>query len=224
MRKELLRMILPNALAGIAQCPAEVAQAWRAPLSDAMQAYAIDTSPRVAAFLGQVLHESAGLTRLTENLYYSAERLVQVWPIHFYLPPKSSPTRQDATQYAHRPEALANLIYADRMGNGPALSGDGWRFRGRGLIQLTGRTNYVLAGEALGINLAEDPDLLLLPEYAARSAAWFWSTVGGNALADQDTREAFEKLTVAINGEASGLQQRMDIWMRAKRVLVDGAA
>jgi putative chitinase len=184
-----------------------------------MGAWDIDSPHRMSAFLGQVLHESAGLTCLAENLYYSAERLVQVWPIHFYLPPKFSPTRQDATQYAHRPEALANLIYADRMGNGPALSGDGWRFRGRGLMQITGRAAYVRAGGALAINLVEDPDLLLLPEYAARSAAWFWSTVDGNALADEDTREAFEKLTVAINGGRSGLQNRVDLWTRAKHVL-----
>lgn len=211
-------------LVAVSQCQAEVAATWCRPLADAMAERAINTRERVTAFLAQIAHESAGLTCLTENLYYSAERLVQVWPIHFYLPPKFSPTRQDATQYAHRPEALANLIYADRMGNGPALSGDGWRFRGRGLMQITGRTNYMLAGKALGVNLVEDPDLLLLPDCAARSAAWFWSTIDGNALADQDTQASFEKLTIAINGGLDGLAQRTEIWMRARRVLVDGAA
>jgi len=220
----MLNFLSSNALAAIAQCPAEVAETWVAPLSDAMGAWAIDSPHRMAAFLAQVLYESDSLANIVENLSYSAGRLVEVWPRHFYLPPEASSTRQDASQYAHRPEALANLIYADRMGNGPALSGDGWRFRGRGLMQLTGRENYVLAGQALGINLVEDPDLLLLPGYAAGSAAWFWSTIDGNLLADEDTKESFEKLTVAINGGTSGLQERMDIWMRAKRLLVGGGA
>lgn len=208
-------------LARAAQCTDDLAQTWATPLSDAMQARSIDTPCRAAAFLGQVLHESAGLTRLTENLNYSAARLVQVWPAHFCLPPTVSPSRQDATQYAHRPEPLANLIYADRMGNGPALSGDGWRFRGRGLMQITGRTAYTRAAQGLGLDLVEDPDLLLLPMHAAQSAAWYWSTVDGNAYADEDSASAFENLTVAINGGVMGLQQRSELWKRAKTVLAD---
>jgi putative chitinase len=210
-------------LTAIARCSPDLAALWAQPLSDAMQAYDIDSTPRVAAFLAQVLHESGGLTTLAENLRYSAERLVQVWPTHFYLPPTVSPSRQDATRYALRPEALANLIYADRLGNGPALSGDGWRFRGRGLIQLTGRTNYARAGHALGVNLVEDPDLLLLPNYAAHSAAWYWSTIDGNALADQGTEAAFERLTTAIDGALIGIRERMELWTRAKSVLAGRA-
>ncbi|MEJ7687617.1 MAG: glycoside hydrolase family 19 protein [Variovorax sp.] len=208
-----------DALSEIAQCPEAVAASWCTPLVAAMLSQEIDTLPRVAAFLGQVVHESDALSRVEENLHYSAARLAQVWPRHFFLPPAVSSSRQDATQYAHRPEALANLVYADRMGNGHAASCDGWRFRGRGLMQLTGRSAYAEAGQAMGLNLLEDPDLLLLPEHAARSAAWYWSTIDGNRFADRDTQEGFDRLTVAINGELLGVRERSDIWRRARRVL-----
>ncbi|MBU2285957.1 MAG: glycoside hydrolase family 19 protein [Gammaproteobacteria bacterium] len=205
-------------LLSVARCRPELASVWFEPLAEAMDAYSINTPARVAAFLAQVLHESANLTCLTENLKYSPERLVQVWPRHFYLPPQESPRRHDATQYAYRPEPLANLIYASRMGNGPALSGDGWRFRGRGLMQLTGRTNYERAASGLGVDLVNDPDLLLTPKYAALSAAWYWSSIDGNALADEETEAAFERLTIAINGELIGFKERLEIWRRAKKL------
>ena len=211
----------PEALAAIARCSPALSTPWARPLADAMLAHGIDTAPRAAAFLAQVLHESAGLTRLQEDLRHPPERLVQLWPRHFHLPQAPAPGREDAMRYAGRPEALANRVYAGRLGNGPAESGDGWRYRGRGLLQLTGRGNYTRAARALGVDLVEDPELLLLPEFAARSAAWYWSTIDGNALADAGTGEDFEQITIGIEGGLGDVGERMALWARARAVLGD---
>ena len=141
-------------------------------LNRAALRWKIDSRVRMAAFLTQIGHESGQLRNLVENLNYSAEALVRTWPSRF--------TSQTAGAYARQPEKIANRVYGDRMGNGPESSGDGWRFRGRGLIQLTGRA----AGLALGLPLVEQPELLEQAEYAAQSAAWWWSKHGLNELAD----------------------------------------
>lgn len=208
-----------NDLAALAQRPASEVAPWLPPIAAAMDEFQIDSAARQAAFLAQIVHESDGLGRVVENLSYSAPRLVAVWPHHFYLPPDEPNGRHDATQYEHRPEPLANLIYAHRMGNGPEASGDGWRFRGRGLVQLTGRRLYTGAGEALQLDLVNQPDLLLEPEPAARAAGWYWQHIGGNALADEGTQDAFERLTVAINGELIGEDHRFALWKRAESLL-----
>ena len=161
-----------QALAGLCGREAPEVDAWVLPLRQAMAAAGIDTPTRCAAFLAQVVHESDGLRRLEENLRYSAERLVQVWPRHFHLPPDEPAGRCDAQAYAHRPEALANLIYANRLGNGDSDSGDGWTYRGRGLLQLTGRQHYTDASAVLGMPLLDEPDLLVEPTGATRSAVW----------------------------------------------------
>lgn len=145
-------------------------------LNRAMARWKIDSPVRQAAFLAQVGHESGQLRRLVENLNYSAEALVRTWPNRF--------TAQNAGAYARQPERIANRVYGGRMGNGQETSGDGWRYRGRGLIQLTGRDNYRRAGQALGLPLLENPELLEQPEHAAQSAAWWWATHGLNELAD----------------------------------------
>jgi len=201
-------------------CARPVAEvgAWVRPLCRAMQAAAIDTPVRRAAFLAQVVHESQGLSRLEENLVYSAERVVQVWPRHFFLPPDEPAGRLDAQDAAHAPEALANRVYAHRLGNGDPASGDGWRYRGRGLLQLTGRQHYADAAQALGLPLLDEPDLLLQPDGAARSAVWFWASIDGNARADDNTDDAFVRLTGAINGGRQGLDRRLALW-RLARVL-----
>lgn len=166
--EQQLLQILPNArpVAGIF-VPA---------LNRAMARWKIDSPVRQAAFLAQVGHESGQLRRLVENLNYSAEALVRTWPSRF--------TEQNAGAYVRQPEKIANRVYGGRMGNGPEASGDGWRYRGRGLIQLTGRDNYRAASQALGLSLLENPELLEQPEHAAQSAAWWWATHGLNELAD----------------------------------------
>lgn len=145
-------------------------------LNRAMARWKIDSPVRQTAFLAQVGHESGQLRRLVENLNYSAEALVRTWPNRF--------TAQNAGAYARQPERIANRVYGGRMGNGQETSGDGWRYRGRGLIQLTGRVNYHAAAQALGLPLLENPELLEQPEHAAQSAAWWWATHGLNELAD----------------------------------------
>ncbi|HEK0905465.1 TPA: glycoside hydrolase family 19 protein [Pseudomonas putida] len=166
--EQQLLQILPNArpVAGIF-VPA---------LNRAMLRWKIDSRLRLAAFLAQVGHESGQLRNLVENLNYSAEALVRTWPSRF--------TAQNAGAYARQPEKIANRVYGGRMGNGQETSGDGWRYRGRGLIQLTGRDNYRAAGQALGLPLLEQPELLEQSEHASASAAWWWSQRGLNELAD----------------------------------------
>lgn len=166
--EQQLLQILPNAR--------PVAGVFVPALNRAMARWKIDSRVRQAAFLAQVGHESGQLRNLVENLNYSADALVRVWPTRF--------TPQTAGAYARQPEKIANKVYGGRMGNGPETSGDGWRFRGRGLLQVTGRSNYVAAGVGLGLPLADQPELLEQAEHATQSAAWWWSTHGLNELAD----------------------------------------
>ncbi len=162
--------------------------------------------PRTTAhFVSQVLHESGGLRYLAENLNYSAERLCAVWPKRF-------PNADRARPYAHDPEKLANYVYAGRMGN--SEPGDGWKYRGRGLIQITGRSNYELAQELTGMPTLEEPDLLTTPEPALMSAlAWWGETVpdAENLSVDQVTRR--------VNGGLNGLADRQRLFDVALRVL-----
>lgn len=136
----------------------------------------IDSRMRIAAFLAQVGHESGQLRILVENLNYSAEALAHTWPSRF--------TAQTAGVYARQPEKIASKVYGGRMGNGPESSGDGWLFRGRGLLQVTGRSNYRSAGAGLGLPLEDQPELLEQAEHAAQSAGWWWAKHGLNELAD----------------------------------------
>jgi putative chitinase len=188
--------------------------AWVKALNNAMTRFDITGSRRMAAFLAQIAHESGQLMRLSENLNYAAKRLMQVWPSRF-------PTLDKALKYEKNPEKLANYVYAGRLGNGDEASGDGWRFRGRGLIQLTGRGNYHSAGQGVGMPLEEQPELLGQPEAAALSAAWFWKSHGLNELADDQSNdnEDFKTITKRINGGTVGLQARIAFWERAKAVL-----
>jgi putative chitinase len=190
------------------------AAAWVTALNNAMARFDITGSRRMAAFLAQIAHESGQLARLAENLNYTAKRLMQVWPSRF-------PTLDKAIKYEKNPEKLANHVYAGRLGNGDEASGDGWRFRGRGLIQLTGRGNYRAAGQGIGLPLEEQSELLGQPEAAALSAAWFWKSHGLNELADDQSNdnENFKTITKRINGDTVGLQERIAFWERAKTVL-----
>lgn len=177
-----------------------VADAWTNPLNEAMALYAITSQTRVEMFLATCLYESTGLTRLTENLNYSAAALVRVWPSRF--PPGI------AEQYQMRPQMIANRAYANRGGNGDERSGDGWKYRGRGPIQITGKDNYAAAGAAIGMPLAEQPDLLLAPEAGALTAAWFWAENGCNGIAD--TADFPGTQGVVNRGSRSKLADNMD--------------
>lgn len=206
------------------------AAAWALALHDAATRYGINTPGRVAAWLAQLAHESAGFTKLEESLSYSAQRMVMVWPSRFAMRDalgqvvrdritgKPVPNMALALQYERKPEALANFVYGGRMGNGPPASGDGWRFRGRGAIQLTGREGYTAASRALGIDLVANPDLLLQPRESALAAAWFWHARGLNALAD---RGAFSQITERINGGQVGAEHRESLYAIALRDLGD---
>ena len=180
---------------------------WEIPLNQVFVKYDIGTPKRQAAFIGQCAVESANFTRLQENLNYSAQRLTQVWPSRF-------PNISMAEPYANNPEKLANFVYAGRMGN--LQDGDGWKFHGRGLIQLTGRENYANCGSGVGVDLIDNPDLLLTPKYAVLSAGWFWNKKGLNALAD--TQE-YGAMTRRINGGLTGLDERIAKITKALQVL-----
>jgi len=190
---------------------------WVKALAPAMEKYAINSPARIASFLAQTGHESSQFNRLVEGLIYkTALRLTKVWPKRF-------PDEAAALPYVNNEEKLANLVYAKRLGNGDISSGDGYRFRGRGIIQITGRSNYADAGKALGLDLINQPDLLLQKPNAAMSAAWFWSSRGLNALADDHTDdndlEDFTEITKRINGGSVGLNERLALLNLIERQL-----
>jgi putative chitinase len=190
---------------------------WLTPLNDAMDRFEISTPDRAAAFLAQLAHESAETTRLTEGLSYStADRLCKVWPKRF-------PTPESAQPYVRNPQGLANFVYANRGGNGDAASGDGYRYRGRGLFQLTFRDNYRMAGDALSLPLVANPDLVATPDVAALTAAHYWQQRGLNALADHqpgdDDVKDFEQISIRINGGRVGLPDRKKYWAQAQAAL-----
>lgn len=168
LTQQQLLQILPNAR--------PVAGIFLPALNRAMARWKINSPVRQAAFLAQVGHESGQLRRLVENLNYSADTLVRTWPSRF--------TTQSSAAYARQPEKIANKVYGARMGNGPESGGDGWRYRGRGLLQVTGRSNYREAGVGLGLPLEDQPELLEQAEHAAQSAAWWWAKRGLNEMAD----------------------------------------
>lgn len=175
------------------------------PLKAAMALYGIDTDQRVSHFLAQVAHESEGFTQVQEGLNYSAERLAKVWPRRFA--GDSGQPNELAHQLHRKPQQIANHVYANRMGNGSIESGDGWAYRGRGLIQLTGKSNYLAASVALyGSNLLWiEPDKVLEPDVAALTACWFWTSNGLNELAELGD---VAKVTKRINGGTVGLEHR----------------
>lgn len=172
---------------------------WVDPLNQTFQRFGILTPRQQAAFIGQCGHECGNFRILEENLNYRAETLMKLWPKRF-------PTLDIANQYARNPKKIANKVYADRMGNRDEASGDGYRFRGRGCIQLTGHANYFHAGRALGVDFVMEPDLVATPQYAALTAGWFWDTQKLNALAESGNNLA---LTKKINGGTIGLNDRI---------------
>lgn len=181
---------------------------WAGALNAILPGYAINTPLRVAAFLAQCGHESEGFTALRENLNYSATALIATWPKRF--PPEV------ANSYARRPEAIANRAYASRMGNSDEASGDGWRYRGRGVIQLTGKGNYSDFARSVGRTLDEVVPYLETKQGAVDAAGWYWKTRDINPLADA---EKFKAVTLAINGGMNGYDDRLARYERIIKVL-----
>ena len=182
---------------------------WFEALCQILPDYDIDTVPRVAAFLAQTAHESGNYRAIKENLNYRAETLMKVWPRYF-------PNIEIANQYAHKQEAIANRAYGGRMGNGPEASGDGYKFCGRGLIQLTGKDNYTRYAQSLEIGLDEASEHLTTFEGCVQSAAWFWEANNLNQWADAGD---ILTLTKKINGGTLGLADRQKHYSHAMHVL-----
>lgn len=208
-------MFSAEELATIIGCPPPVATVWGPHLLRAMTRCGITTRRRAAHFLAQIGHESASLSRVEENLNYSAQRLCEVFPNHF--------TPQTAADYRRQPERIANRIYANRMGNGTEASGDGWRYRGRSPIQLTGRNNYRAMAQLTGVPLEAAPDIAADIEIGALIAATWWQANGLNTLADGGDILAVSRRvnlgTTRTQRTPNGLQDRIARTRRAVAVL-----
>lgn len=181
---------------------------WYAAMEVMLPKYNINTSQRVAAFISQCAHESANFTVLEENLNYSAEALRRVFPKYF--------RDRDPSAYARKPEAIANVVYSSRMGNRSEKSGDGWAFRGRGVIQLTGANNYTAFSKYIDKSVESTVKYLGTKQGALESACWFWETNGINAAADTGD---VKRVTKIINGGYNGLEDRQKHYNHAIQVL-----
>jgi putative chitinase len=203
LTKEQLRKLLPKN---------PYIDQWHDALSQLLPEYNINTPQRIAAFVAQCAHESGNFMVLRENLNYRAATLRKIFPKYF-------PTDAMANEYASKPnkqEAIANLVYANRMGNGGPETGDGWRYAGKGLIQLTGKQNYTWFAASLQIPVEEASEYLLTFEGAAQSACWFWETNNLNQWADKGD---IVTLTKRINGGTIGLEDRIKHYEHALHVL-----
>ena len=198
-------MITKSLLVDSKTCSEDMADKWIDALNQVCEKYEINTALRIAGFLSQCGHESGGFRYTVENFNYSAARLLMVFPHYF--------NADSAKNYEYKPEKIANRVYANRMGNEDEASGDGWKYRGRGLIQLTGKDSYAAFSMAADNNSLVEPDLLEQPELAAMSAGWYWSTRKINNLADaQDVLG----MTKRVNGGINGLDDRQ---MRYSRLI-----
>jgi len=182
---------------------------WYTALQQLLPQYEINTPDRIAAFLAQCAHESGGFVFIKENLNYKWQSLRKVFPKYF-------PTDALAQQYEKQPQKIANRVYANRMGNGPEESGDGWRFCGRGLIQVTGRDNYSWFAASLQISPEEASEYMETFEGAAQSACWFWESNNLNQWAD---KQDILTLTKRINGGTIGLEDRKKHYEHCLHVL-----
>lgn len=200
--------LTPEQLCGATGCTLVAGRAWEPHINAALARWQIDSPARMAAWIAQCSHESMRFSTLSENLrYLSPEQLCRVWPSRF-------PSIASTQGCIDNPVELADRVYRGRMGN--ALPGDGFRFRGRGLLAITGRDSYTACAAALGIDCVTTPDMLLQPEHAAMGAAWWWSSRDLNDLAD---RRDFVRITRVINGGITGLTDRLAIYRQACQVL-----
>ena len=210
--REMLVEIMPES--------SEVAVLFVEPLNEVFDVFEISTLIREAAFLAQTGHESVRFTTLSQNLNFSVKGLLRVYPQLF--------TSDQAAEYAHKPLRIASRVYAGKMGNRDEASTDGWWYRPRGLVpKILGAAGYRRCSEGLTDDpafLLKRPELLSVPLWAVRAAAWFWDNTQCNELADEDTEQAFRRLTRRVNGGLHGLQDRLFLYERAKRILAQGAA
>jgi putative chitinase len=202
--------ITPPAVALGTGCNGDRAARWTPPLVSAMRSFGILGREQCAMLLAQLAHESGRFRRVVEDLDYSAQRLVEVWPKRF--------DAAKAYRYQHRPEELANLVYGGRLGN--TQPGDGWRYRGRGLVQITGRDNYRAAGAALGVDLELEPALASTTDVAARLACWFFA-VRADCL-EPAAEGDVKTVTKRINGGTTGLDDRARLYAACMRALSGG--
>ena len=198
-------------LVAILGCSQALESKYLDPINAACTKFNINTMLRLAAFIAQVGHESGRLATTVENLNYSADGLVKTWPSRF--------TAASAAAVARQPQKIANIVYASRMGNGNEASGDGWKYRGRGLIQVTGKSNYDAYSQASGFNAVANPDALAEAVHASMSAGWFWDSKGLNPYAD---RSDFLTITKRINGGTNGQADRELLYKKAIIVLSGG--
>ena len=196
-------MITLDQLKAIMQL-SEHAEQYLDPLNDAAREFDISTPPRLAAWLANIAVESAQLNVQIENLNYSAQSLREIFPSHF--------TPEEFAKFAHDPQAIANRVYAGRMGNGPESSGDGWKYRGHALPQLTGRAIFRDCGEGLDLDLINHPELLLIPVNSARCAGWFWHYKDCEDAADHGL---FREVVRKWNGGLNGIVQRENFYHKA---------
>lgn len=218
-------LVTPALLERLGASPSNAAT-YAAPLARTAREYDIAAPRRLAAWLANLTHESGRFATVEERLGYTAPRLAAVWPSRYALRGPGGVYVRDAAgglapndlarRIAGSPVQIANETYGGRMGNGPAASGDGWRFRGRGLIQITGRDNYRDCGDALGLPLLLRPELLIEPEHAARSAGWFWARNGLSAHADAGQ---LDQITRRINGGLNGHGDRVSLFETALGLL-----
>jgi putative chitinase len=170
-------------------------------IPEVQEKFEVNTVLRLAHFLAQASHESGGFKLVNENLNYGAKGLLAIFPKYF--------DATSAAAYERKPEKIANKVYGGRMGNGPEATGDGWKFHGRGYIQLTGHDNYAAFAKAIGEDTVANPDLVAT-KYPLASAAWFWSKNGLNAIADTGSGdEVVVKITKRVNGGIIGLDDRL---------------
>jgi putative chitinase len=199
---EQVKLLLP----GNTQC-----DGWLVALNNNLLNFDINSPLRIAAFISQTAHESNSYNTLKENLNYKADQLIRVWPKRF--------NTANVEEYAHNPEKIANFTYANRNGNGDVASGDGWKFKGRGPIQVTGRENYSQCSQAVygDDRLLHTPELLETDKDAAvKSACWFWNSKNLNSLADEGD---IKKITLRINGGYVGLDDRIARYNSALSIL-----
>ena len=195
-------------LAEIAKIDLAHAEALIPGMEAAIRTAELNTPERLAAFIAQCGHESDGFRFFEENLNYQAASLIRTWPTHF--------NEENANEYAHKPEKIANRAYANRNGNGSEESGDGWTYRGRGAIQLTFKENYEECSRDLGFDFIANPDAVSTPEGALLTAGWFWKRKKLNHHVDNND---FVALTKAVNGGTIGLEDRMARYEHAMSIL-----
>lgn len=211
MRKQTIDL---NAL--IPGISSENAAKYNPVIVSAMQKFGIDTLNRQRAFLANIAHETALFSVMIENLNYSAQGLLKTWPSRF--------NAETAAKYARHSEMIANKVYANRLGNGDEASGDGWKYRGRGAIQITGKDNYVEASKELGAEILTNPDLVATPQYTIQASALWWQKHGLNEMADklggEDDLQVFTSIRVKVNGGKIGLQDAINLYEHLKTNLV----